>query len=162
MSKIKIHITEDEFIVSKNLENQLISLGYDVIGCSSSGEDTLVDIEKNIPDLILMDIMLAGKLDGIETANIIAEKYDIPLIFLTAYSSDEIYKRAKNSNPHAYLLKPFEDRELEINISITLNKHKLEKNLKIKREKLEALRISQDDIIIEKTESLALKNKELD
>ena len=162
MSKIKIHITEDEFIVSKNLENQLISLGYEVIGCSSSGEDTLVDIEKNIPDLILMDIMLAGKLDGIQTANIIAEKYDIPLIFLTAYSSDEIYKRAQKANPYAYLLKPFEDRELEINISITLKKHKLEKNLKIKREKLEALRISQDDIIIEKSESLALKNKELD
>ena len=161
MNKIKIHITEDEFIVSKNLERKLIALGYDVIGCSASGEDTLVDIEKNIPDLILMDIMLAGKLDGIQTANIIAEKYNIPLIFLTAYSSDEIYKRAQNSHPYAYLLKPFEDRELEINISITLNKHKLEKSLKIKREKLEALRVSQNEIISKKSDALEIKNEEL-
>mgnify|MGYP001234554718 CR=1 FL=1 len=93
--KKKIFITEDEFIVSKNLESKLIALGYNVIGTSVSGELAIEKIRKEQPDLVLMDIMLAGKMDGIETASLIRSEYDIPIIFLTAYSSQKISINAR-------------------------------------------------------------------
>lgn len=161
MKKTKILITEDEFVVSQNLKNKLSSLGYDVIGTVSSGEDALDKIKQNRPDLILMDIMLAGKMDGIETAKIIKSKYNIPLIFLTAYSSKEIYQRAEITEPYAYIIKPFEERELEINISIALYKHRAEEKLKEKQKSLEVINENLDRMVQERTIELIIKNDEL-
>ena len=162
MKKIKIFITEDEFIVSQNLRNKLTLLGYDVVGTASSGEEALEKIAANVPDLILMDIMLSGKLDGIETAKIIKENYNIPLIFLTAYSSKEIYQRAEITEPYAYIIKPFEERELEINISIALYKHKAEEELKAKQKRLELLNDNLDRMVQERTMELIIKNNDLE
>lgn len=161
MSKTKILITEDEFIVSKNLENKLSHLGYDIIGVATSGEEALEKIRENVPDLILMDIMLAGKMDGIETANIIKNKYNIPLIFLSAYSSQEIYRRAQITEPYAYIIKPFEERELEINISIALYKHKAEKEIELKQRKLETLNENLDKLVQDRTSDLLIRNAAL-
>ena len=132
--KKKIFITEDEFIVSKSLQNKLESLDYDVVGTATSGEKTLEKIRITKPDLILMDVMLAGELDGIQTAQIIKKEFGIPVIFLTAYSSEEIYRRAATVEPYAYIIKPFEQRELEINISIAFYKYAADKKVSEKQE----------------------------
>lgn len=157
--KKKIFITEDEFIVSKNLQYKLESLGYIVTGTSPSGEMAIEQIRKNQPDLVLMDIMLAGDLDGIDTARKIREEFDIPIIFLTAYSSEEISKRAALADPYAYILKPYEERELEINISIALYKTEAEKKLLRKQQELIELNNRLDSVVQERTAAL---NKEIE
>ncbi len=161
-NKKKIFIAEDEFIVSKNLEGKLIAFGYDVIGIASSGELAVEKIRKEQPDLVLMDIMLAGEMDGIETAGIIRSEFNIPIVFLTAYSSQEIYKRASITEPYAYIIKPFDERELEINIAIALYKHDMESKFLKKQQELEQLNDNLDRLVEERKEKLLLEtNKKL-
>lgn len=128
----KILVTEDEGIVAADIEDRLKRLGYDVIGTVDTGEAALKKVGEIQPDLILMDIMIKGDIDGIEAATRIREAYDIPVIFLTAYSDDPTFERAKITEPFGYLLKPFEERELRTTIEIALYKHRMEKE----REKL--------------------------
>lgn len=125
----KIWIVEDESIIALTIESALKSLGFEVLGIDSSGEQCLVSLQNNSPDLILMDIRLAGKLDGIETADEIRNKYFIPIIFLTAYSNPELLDRAVKSNPYGYIVKPFHERDLLSNIELALYKHAYEKKL---------------------------------
>ena len=130
MSDAKILIVEDERIVAKDIEKRLLKLGYGVTGIISSGEKALESVESAYPDLVLMDIRLKGKIDGIETAEGIRKKHDIPIVYITAYGSEEIVERARATEPFGYLLKPFEDRELRTAIEIALFRHNMELRLK--------------------------------
>jgi CheY-like chemotaxis protein len=123
----KILVTEDEGIVAADIEDRLRSLGYHVTATCSSGAEALQRIEETRPDLVLMDIMIQGDMDGIETARHVREDFGIPVIFLTAYSDDATFERAKITEPFGYLLKPFEERELRTNIEMALYKHAMEK-----------------------------------
>ncbi len=123
----KILVTEDEGIVAADIEDRLRSLGYQVTATCSSGAEALQRIEETRPDLVLMDIMIQGDMDGIETARHVREDFGIPVIFLTAYSDDATFERAKITEPFGYLLKPFEERELRTNIEMALYKHAMEK-----------------------------------
>jgi len=123
----KILVTEDEGIVAADIEDRLRSLGYQVTATCSSGEEALQKIRENRPDLALMDIMIQGDMDGIETARRVREQFDIPVIFLTAYSDDATFQRAKITEPFGYLIKPFEERELRTNIEMALYKHSMDK-----------------------------------
>ncbi|OHD15462.1 MAG: hypothetical protein A2086_08310 [Spirochaetes bacterium GWD1_27_9] len=134
MSSTKILIVEDEFIIAEDVKNMLIKLNYNIIGISFTGQSALDEIEKDLPDLVLMDIMLKGDIDGIETASIIKEKFEIPVIYLTAYTDDITLQRAKITEPFGYILKPFEERELYTNIEMALYKHKAEREI-LKRQK---------------------------
>lgn len=125
----KIHIIEDERIVALDLKFKLQKLGYDIIGMSSSGEEALEKIEEIKPDLVLMDIMLQGELDGINTAKIIKEKYKIPFIYLSALSDEITINRVKITEPYGYILKPFDIGDLKTNIEIALHKAAIEKKL---------------------------------
>jgi signal transduction histidine kinase len=120
MTSARILIVEDERIIALHLRQQLTRLGYDVPNTVSSGDHALRRIEEAQPDLILMDINLKGKLDGIATAAAIRRSYLIPIIYLTAYSADETLARAAATNPQGYLLKPFSERELHAMIQVTL------------------------------------------
>ncbi|HCW09187.1 MAG TPA: hypothetical protein DGG95_17660, partial [Cytophagales bacterium] len=135
MSKGKIFIVEDSFIVSYHLQTTLESDGYMVIGMCDSGEAAIQSIEKNRPDLVLMDIMLAGKMDGIETAAIIKFRFNIPVIYITALTDKDTIDRAKITEPYGYLTKPFEDREIFTVIGMALYKHRIELKLKESEEK---------------------------
>ncbi len=126
----RILVVEDESIVAMNIQDKLKELGYSVIGMVSYGEEALSKVEETKPDLVLMDIVLKGDMDGIEAAEKIREKSDVPVVYLTAYSDDNTLKRAKITEPHGYILKPFEQRELHINIEIALYKYRMEKKLK--------------------------------
>jgi two-component system cell cycle sensor histidine kinase/response regulator CckA len=135
MEHVKILIVEDESIVAFDLKQHLELAGYEVCGIFSSGEDTLAQFEALSPDLVLMDIKLKGRMDGVETASIIKERYKIPVIILTAFADDETIERAKITEPFGYIIKPFEDRKLKTTIEITLSRYRLEKKLSESEEK---------------------------
>lgn len=135
MSKAGILIVEDSFIVAYHLQTTLEGEGYTVLEKCDSGEAALSFIEGNRPDLVLMDIMLAGKMDGIETAGIIKERYNIPVIYITALTDKDTIGRAKVTEPYGYLTKPFEDREIFTVIEMALYKHDIESRLRQSEEK---------------------------
>ena len=126
----QILVVEDEVITAMDIQRRLKNLGYQVPVIVCSGEEAIEKVKENKPDLILMDINLFGGMDGIEAASKIHSFSDIPVIYLTAYSDDKILSRAKITEPCSYLIKPFRDRELQINIEIALYKHTMEKKLK--------------------------------
>jgi len=113
-----------------DIRQRLEMMGFTVTGSVATGEDVLVQIEHEQPALVLMDIQFLGDIDGIEDAARIKENYDIPVVFLTANSDESTIERAKTTDPAAYLLKPFGDRELKTAIEIALHRHKLELELK--------------------------------
>lgn len=143
-----ILIVEDEGITAMDIKNRLESLGYNVPAMVSSGEDAVKKTKEIMPDLILMDIMLKGNMDGIEAAENIRSSLDIPILYLTAYSDDNTLKRAKVTEPYAYILKPFSERELLVSIETALYKHKMEMKLKQSEEWLATTLKSIGDAVI--------------
>lgn len=132
MKNNEILVVEDERIVGKDIQNTLQELGYSVFPVVSTGEEAIKSVEKNRPDLVLMDIKLKGKMDGIKAAEEIHKNFDIPIIYLTAYADEETINRAKFTSANGYIVKPFEKRELKSNIEIALYKNKMEQKLRIK------------------------------
>jgi PAS domain S-box-containing protein len=132
-NKAKILIVEDEGIIAEDLQSSLKDSGYSVVGMVASGDAAIAEASTKDPDLVLMDIVLQGNMDGIQAAKKIRELYNIPIIYLTAYSDEKMLDRAKITEPSGYLLKPFRDRELHSTIEMALFKHELEMELK-KRE----------------------------
>ncbi|HMB44668.1 MAG TPA: response regulator [Candidatus Methanoperedens sp.] len=126
----QILIVEDEIIIAEGLQRKLKKMGYDVPVIVSSGEETIKMIKENNPDLVLMDIVIHGKMDGIETAGQIHSLFDIPVVYLTAFADEKTLERAKITEPFGYLIKPFKERELQITIEIALYKHEMERKLK--------------------------------
>ncbi|WP_437398606.1 LytR/AlgR family response regulator transcription factor [Flagellimonas lutimaris] len=121
MEKVKILIVEDEILVAKDISNRLGKIGYDIIGTALSAKRALGFMEEHRSiDIILLDIILNGTLDGIELARIINEKYQIPFIFLTSHADQNLVARAKSVKPYAYILKPFNDRQLSVAIELAL------------------------------------------
>jgi len=130
MEKPAIFIVEDEAIVANDLKETLRGLGYDVPGIAKSGELALEKVKDLHPDLVLMDIHLAGKMDGVETAGTIHTLYDIPVIYLTAYADKALLERAKITEPYGYVIKPYDERELHSIIEMALYKHRVEREIK--------------------------------
>jgi len=128
--KAAIVIVEDEFIVALDVQRHLERCGYTVKGIFPSGEELLARIEELRPDLVLMDIHLQGKLDGVETSAQLNDHWAVPVILLTAYADEATLSRAKITQPFGYLLKPFEERELCTSIEIALYRSKMEKKLR--------------------------------
>jgi DNA-binding LytR/AlgR family response regulator len=121
-SPIKILIVEDEMIIAANTSLQLTNLGYEVSGIVSRGEEALIQIEENLPDIILLDIQLKGELDGIETAHQMQKQFNIPIIYLTSNVDDANFERAKKTNPYAFISKPFKKLDLQHAIELTANR----------------------------------------
>ncbi len=147
----RILIVEDEKLAAKHIKMSLTELGYEVIRIVASGEDAVAGIEDPLPDLVLMDVMLEGDMDGIEAANLITSRVDVPVVFLTAYSDEALLKRARLTEPFGYLLKPFREEELRTTIEMALFKHKVGKEAQTKTEL----------IIRQRTEELLRTNEQL-
>lgn len=137
MSKSMIIIVEDEVLLANDLKMSLENLGCEVCAIVDTAEKALELIEHDQPDLICMDIVLKGKMDGIEAAEIIRSRWGIPVIFLTAYSDNEILKRAKITEPFGYLIKPVQDRDIKVGIEVAIYKAKMEKEREKLREDLQ-------------------------
>jgi two-component system, cell cycle sensor histidine kinase and response regulator CckA len=123
-------IVEDEIIIARDLEARLTGLGYVVTGIASSGAEALRRVAEALPDLILMDVVLKGEMDGIETAAQIRHRFGRPVIYLTAYTDPKTLARARVTEPFGYIVKPFTERELHANIEMALYKHRSEMRLR--------------------------------
>lgn len=121
MPELKILIVEDEAIVAKELEARLQMLGYKVVGIADNFQDSIQLVKNEKPDLLLIDIQLHGDQDGIELARFIKDKYELPFIYLTSQADKVTVERARDTNPAAYLLKPYNERELQISIDLAIS-----------------------------------------
>jgi CheY-like chemotaxis protein len=130
MERVKILVVEDEVIIAKDIQMSLQQFGYSVPSTVVSGEQAIRKAEGEKPDLIIMDIVLQGEMDGIETASIIRSRFDIPIIYLTSYSDKNTQERAKATKPYGYILKPFEETLVDTTIKMALSNHKMEKRLR--------------------------------
>lgn len=130
MPKARILVVEDEGIVAKDIQHKLEGLGYLVTALAFTGTEALRLLTETPPDLVLMDIKLPGKMDGIAVANEIRTKADIPVVYLTAFADQDTLQRAKLSEPYGYITKPFSPIELNSTIEVALYKHQMEKKLR--------------------------------
>ena len=128
--KPRIIVVEDEAIVARDIEQQLLGLGYDLVGHATTGEQAVALTDELLPDLVLMDIQLAGDMDGIDAAQAIREQFSVPVVFLTAFAADDTLARAKLTEPFGYILKPFSERELRTVMEMALYKSQAETNLR--------------------------------
>ena len=137
-SAARILIVEDEAVVAIDVRHRLTRLGYTVAGIADTGEEAVRLVGELAPDMILMDIILAGKMDGVDAATLIRERYAAPVVFLTAHSDRATLRRAGAAGPYGYLIKPFEERELQSALEIALYKSRMERKL-AKTERLTAV-----------------------
>lgn len=164
MGKINVLVVEDESIVSKDIQNSLTKLGYCVVGASSSGEKAIELAESLQPDVILMDIMLKGQMNGIEAAEHIKNEFKIPIIFLTAYADSETLSRAKITEPYGYIIKPFKEIDIHTSIEMAIYKHGKEQEVIKERDFLHSIvenkeANSTDSIFIKANSKLVKINK---
>lgn len=136
---VKILITEDESIVRKDIEKSLKKMGYQVVGYADTGERSVEMARELKPDLALMDIKLKGEMTGIQAADAIKRENDIPVIYLTSHSDDAMLAKAKLTEPHGYVIKPFKEIDLHTCIEMAVHKHSKEKELKVEYELLKSL-----------------------
>ena len=130
MKPATILIVEDEGIIARDIRQQLVELGYEVVGDTPTGEEAITLTEQLRPSLVLMDIHLAGPMDGIETAQAIRKQWGTPVVFLTAFAGAETLERAKLTEPFGYIIKPFDERYLHTVIEMALYKHRAESHLR--------------------------------
>ena len=148
MAKIQILIVEDDGIIAKDIQNTLEGLGYAVAAITSNAEGAIEKAAETQPDLVLMDIMLEGDMDGVEAAEQIRDRFGIPVVYLTAHADEKTLHRAKTTGPYGYILKPFNEMELHTNIEIALYKSGLEKKLKENEQLLATTLRSIGDAVI--------------
>jgi PAS domain S-box-containing protein/putative nucleotidyltransferase with HDIG domain len=148
MEKIRVLVVEDESLVARDIENMVTSQGYEVCGVASTSEEALALAVETRPEIILMDVIIRGSLDGIAVAEKIWESYRIPIIYVTAYADEHTLKRAKITEPFGYILKPFDERELKIAIEMAYYKSRMAMKLKEREEWLSALLKSIGDGVI--------------
>ena len=141
MSKVKILVVEDELIIAEDIRMMLEDLGYDVIGTAPGYSEAIELLNINLPDVVLIDILLAGEKDGIALAENIREKYNLPFIFITSHSDTATVERAKSVHPDGYLVKPFEKKDLYTSIEIAFSNF-----------------ISKEETEVEKEDSFFLKD----
>lgn len=147
IDKYKILVVEDQIIVAKDIAATLKLAGYEVIGIAVDAKTAIDYCEERKPDLVLMDIRLKGEMTGIDAANIIYPKYNIPIIYLTAHSDSETLNKAKVTEPFGYVLKPYDTRVLITNMEMALYKHKTEVELKEKTKELEIEKRKTDELL---------------
>jgi len=163
MAKTNVLVVEDESIVSKDIQHSLKKLGYNVVGAASTGEKAFELAQSERPDIILMDIMLKGDINGIETAERVKKELNIPVIYLTAYADESTLAKAKVTEPFGYIIKPFKEVDLHTSIEMALYKYSKEKEVLKERDLFYSLIENKesggDDFIFVKSKSRLVKIK---
>lgn len=160
MSKNNILVVEDEAIVSKDIQQSLKKLGYNIVGAVDTGEKAIAKANETKPDLVLMDIMLKGDMSGIEAAEQVRNNLNIPVIYLTAYADENTLAKAKVTEPYGYIIKPFKEIDLHTSIEMALYKHSKEKEVIKERDFLYSLVENKDggeNVIFVKSNSRLVK-----
>jgi two-component system cell cycle sensor histidine kinase/response regulator CckA len=145
---LSILIVEDEALIAEEIQDRLTRLGFYAVGIRDTGEAAIQAAEQLHPDLVLMDIRLKGKLDGIAAADRITQQLHVPVVYLTAHSDDSTLQRAKETAPFGYLLKPFQERDLLVAIEMAIHRYELEKRLKESEQRYVATLMSIGDGVI--------------
>ncbi|MEG4048513.1 ATP-binding protein [Microcoleus sp. Pol17_C1] len=145
MNPIQILVVEDEVIVAQDIAGRLKKLGYGVTATVSSGEEAIQKAVENPPDLVLMDIVLKGDMDGVTAAEKIKTNKNVPTVFLTAYADDQTLQRAKLTDPFGYIIKPFQQNDLRVAIEIALHRHEIETKMRESLKAAEAVRESVEE-----------------
>jgi PAS domain S-box-containing protein len=148
MEAVNVMVVEDESIVAEDIKRSLLNMGYSVSAVISSGEDAIKTAGELKPDMILMDIVLRGEMNGIEAAGRIRSDFNIPVIYLTAYTDEKILEQAKLTEPFGYIIKPFEDKELHSVIEMALYKKLMENKLRESQDWLSTVLHSIGDGVI--------------
>ena len=151
---LRIFIVEDEALIVMELRGRLRALGYHVCGSAASGETALLQLPVSAADIVLLDVHLAGQLNGVETASKLREQCELPVVFLTAFSDSTLIDQAKEVVPYGFLVKPFEERELHATLQMVFYKHRLDMHLKNANSRLEKA-------VSERTIELARVNEQL-
>jgi DNA-binding LytR/AlgR family response regulator len=162
MSKYNILVVEDESIVSKDIQQSLKKLGYNIVGAAATGEKAVILAKETKPDLVLMDIMLKGEMSGIDTAEEIKKTLNVPVIYLTAYADENTLGKAKVTEPYGYIIKPFKEIDLHTSIEMALYKHSKEAEIIKERDFLYSLvenKEGDDGVIFVKSNSRLVKVK---
>ena len=161
---INILVFEDESIVRKDIEQTLEKIGYNVVASADNGEDAIDLAVRYRPEVILMDIMLKGDMNGIAAAEEIKRTLDVPIIFLTAYADRSTLGEAKLAEPHGYVLKPFKDVDIQTAVEMALHKHGKEQEMRQETDFLRSLAEHKDDtdIIFVKNRSRLIRVKNSD
>lgn len=153
MSKGRIVVVEDEIIVGKDIQSTLQSFGFEVPEVVTSGEEAIQAAFRLSPDLMLMDIMIKGGMDGVDAAEVIRSQFNIPVVYLTAYSDDETLRRAKLTESYGFIAKPFDERELYVAVEFALYRRQLHDQRLEKIQWLEAvLKSFSEPILVLNTE----------
>ncbi len=164
MAKTNVLVVEDESIVSKDIQQSLKKLGYNIVGAAATGENAIELAQEAKPDIVLMDIMLKGEMNGIQAAEQIRGKMNIPVIYLTAYADEGTLAKAKVTEPYGYIIKPFKEIDLHTSIEMALYKHSKENEVRKERDLLYSLVENKDskDFIFVKANSRLVKLKTSD
>ncbi|MFH1982114.1 MAG: response regulator [Pseudomonadota bacterium] len=144
----RILVAEDEAIIALDLKEKLETLGYTVVDVAASGEDACTLADKHRPDLVLMDIMMPGRMDGTAAATCIRERFSIPSVYLTAFATDAVVARAKTAGAYGYIIKPFSQNQLKATIDIALTRSRLDQALRISEARYRAIVENVDDFIL--------------
>ncbi len=147
MSKKRILVVEDEVIVARDIRMQLVELGYEPVGHATRGEQAVSMAQALLPDLVLMDVHLAGAMDGIAAADQIRSRLALPVVFLTAFGGDDTLDRAKQTDPFGYILKPFSERELRTVLEMALYRHQTEARLRESEQRLRTVFESEPECV---------------
>lgn len=148
---ITILIVEDQEVVAADLKERLVLRGYAVCGIAATVAEALELARRQQPELALVDIRLDGDMDGIELAQILRHELDIPVIFLSAHSDDATMLRATQATPYAFLMKPYDDRELQLNVEVAVHKHAGERQLAIAHQDIRRLNATLEQRVTERT-----------
>lgn len=159
MTQIRILVVEDESIVAADIQDRLEALGYEVPATVGWGEKAVELAGALRPDLVLMDIQLKGRMDGVEAAHQIRRRFNIPVVYLTANADHPTVQRAKVTEPFGYVIKPFEERELHTTIEVALYKHRAEQTLKESEERYRLLvELSPEAIVVQSDGKIVYAN----
>ena len=158
-NSVNILVVEDESIVSKDIQNSLKKIGYNVVGACNNAQEAIDLATELHPDVVLMDIMLKGNLTGIDAADKI-KLLNIPVIFLTAYADEATLAKAKVTEPYGYILKPFKEKDLSISVEMAIHRHKKLTELKKERDFLYSIVENKEgakDVLFVKSNSRLVK-----
>jgi DNA-binding NarL/FixJ family response regulator len=158
----KILIIDDEAIIGLQLETILSSMGLEVVGVGTSGKEALTMAKKLNPDLILMDIVMRGEMNGIDAGSKIKSKFKIPIIFITAHADNKWVKKAKRIDPFGYILKPFQEEQIKATVEIALHRIDLETQLREMENMLRSERDQLEKMVAKQTEELLIKSQNLE
>jgi CheY-like chemotaxis protein len=148
MTKARILVVEDEPIVAMDIQRSLGRLGYVVLGAVSSGREAIRRTAEGLPDIVLMDIVLKGEMDGVEAARQIRERFKIPVVYLTAHGDEGTLERAKITGPFGYIVKPFDETELRTTIEIALHRCGIEEGLRKDAQDLQEMNLTLEETLV--------------